>query len=99
MNINDLVTNENDDKKKDDEKVLPDSFKGVGNEEPKDRTPFRYKKGTEISKKPNTIYLDVDVMEALDNNVSKREKSNFINDLLVKHFKLQDRIKGTIIED
>jgi hypothetical protein len=94
MSILDQINDENDDKK-----VLPESFKGVANEEPNEKKPFRYKKGTEISKKPNTIYLDVDVMEAIDNHISKREKSNFINDMLVKHFGLQDRIKGTIIED
>jgi hypothetical protein len=97
MSLHDFVTDENKDKDKD--KELPEGFKGVGDDEPKEKKPFRYKKGTEIAKKPNTIYLDLDVMEALDNNVSKREKSNFINDLLVKHFELQDRIKGTIIED
>ena len=97
MNILDHLTDENNENEKD--KVLPEGFKGVASEEPKEKKPFRYKKGTEIAKKPNTIYLDIDVMEALDKNVSKREKSNFINDLLVKHFELQDRIKGTIIED
>ena len=95
MSINDFVTDETNDN----EKKLPKGFEGVASEEPKEKKPFRYKKGTEIAKKPNTIYLDIDVMEALDRNVSKREKSNFINDLLVKHFELQDRIKGTIIED
>jgi len=66
MNILDHLTDENNEN----EKKLPEGFKGVASEEPKEKKPFRYKKGTEIAKKPNTIYLDIDVMEALDRNVS-----------------------------
>jgi hypothetical protein len=60
-----------------------------------------YPKGYKLKRKQVSLYLDEDVIKALNQEFksTKRPKSHFVNDLLVEYFKLQQRSDKVILED
>jgi len=78
---------------------LPESFRGMGADHLKGKEVPRHDIGAEIKNKQTSIYLDLDVIEVLDKVTDPRKKSQYINNLLVHYFGLQERKNGIIFKE